>query len=172
MSAQASLICKKKRWESIPQCQTVNLEPLSITDLRNIYGYFMILPFFFFMGQDSSLPHLFSTHTSTVHCYQMGSHYHLLQEHSSLLVFHSSVLLLCQPFQSDASDCRIWSAVYIIKTHPTQTPKPPLSPAPAFALRCPNTGELCKVRGSCLQEKSHHKEGNTDRRVPALVKKR
>lgn len=81
-------------------------------------------------------------------------------------------LLLCQPFQSDASDCRIWSAVYIIKTHSTQTPKLPLSPARAFALRCPNRGELCKVRGSCLQEKNHHKEGNTDRRVPALVKKR
>lgn len=78
-------------------------------------------------------------------------------------------LLLCAPLLSAFSvRClRLQNLKFCLHN------KNPLNPNPqTSSLPCSNTGELCKVRGSCLQEKSHHKEGNTDRKVPASVKKR
>lgn len=67
----------------------------------------------------------------------MGSHYHPLQQHQSSFTPYTSVCSSSVSlFRSDASDCRIWSAVYIKKTWPTPSPQtsllsPLLLPSPS-----------------------------------------
>lgn len=113
------------------------------------------------MGQDSLT--CFLLMPFTIHCWSNGLS---LPPPATLVVFHSLYFfVLLSLFTSDALDCR---KCCLHKEKPTQTPKSPLSPALAFAQGCswPSdapTWELCKVRGGCLQESSHHNEGNTDR---------
>lgn len=108
---------------------------------------------------------------------QMGSHYHP----KTTWVTFTPYTCLCS---SAFSHKMPWTAEFEVLLHKekstlTQTPKPPLSPALAFALRVvlhpqmPQHRGTCKVRGSSLQESSHHSEGNTDRQnARALVQKR
>lgn len=96
---------------------------------------------------------------------------------TTFVIFHSlyfSVLFLCQPFQVRCLRLQNLKCCLHEENlpHPKPPNLPPLSPALAFTLRvAPNTGELCKVRGSYPQESSHHKEGNTHRQNASFGEK-
>lgn len=143
-------------------------------------NYFVVLPSFSSWDKTAVCFTCLPLMPSTIYCWSNGLSLPPLA--TALVIFLSlyfSVLLLCQPLHSDASDCRIWDAIYIKKTHPI--PNPQTSSVPCSCLHpqgCSQPSDASTQGNSARWEEAIHGRAAITMRVtqrgkmPALMKKR